>query len=70
MSVSPRRPARDPLISRQYEPSRIQFDSLVSAYASVLPGVSCRLGASDRRLGEPDRANAPGGRLRSSVVGA
>jgi hypothetical protein len=32
MSISPRRPKRNPLISRRYEPSRLQHDSLVSAY--------------------------------------
>jgi len=70
MSMSPRRPAPTPLISRRFEPSRIQLESLVSAYAYVLPNISCRLDVTARRRGEPDRANAPGGRLRSSVMGA
>jgi hypothetical protein len=32
MSTSPRRPPPAPLISRQYEPSRLRYDSLISAY--------------------------------------
>jgi hypothetical protein len=70
MSTSPRRTPPTPLISRQYEPSRLQTDSLTPAYLLVIPGVARRLGAPARRCGEPGRADAPGGHSRSSVVGA
>jgi hypothetical protein len=70
MSTSPRRPPPAPLISRQYEPSRLQTDSLISAYLLVIPDVSRRLGAPARRSAEPGRADAPGGHSRASVVGA
>jgi hypothetical protein len=70
MSMSPRRPARNPLISRRYEPSRLQHDSLVSAYASVLPIISRLLGAPAARPRACDRVEAPRGPLKSSVGGA
>jgi hypothetical protein len=70
MSTFPRRPSPSPLISRQYEPSRLQYDSLISAYLLVMPDVSRRLGSPARRPGEPGRADAPGGHSRHSVVGA
>jgi hypothetical protein len=70
MSTSPRRPPPAPLIRRQYEPSRIQHDSLISAYLLVAPNVSRRLGSPARRPGEVGRTDAPSGRSRTSVVGA
>jgi hypothetical protein len=70
MSMSPRRPARNPLISRRYEPSRLQSDSLVSAYASVLPSISRQLGSPAGRPGAGDGVEAPRGPLKSSVGGA
>jgi hypothetical protein len=70
MSTSPRRPPSAPLISRQYEPSRLQYDSLISAYLLVTPNVSRRLGSPARRAGEADGFDAASGRSRRSVVGA
>jgi hypothetical protein len=70
MSTSPRRPAPDPLISRQYEPSRLQSDSLISAYGLVVPVVSRRLGPPGRRPGELGGARTRGGDLRPSAAGA
>jgi hypothetical protein len=70
MSTSPRRPGRDPLISRQYEPSRLQYDSLISAYALVIPAISRRLGPPARHPGEPGGARGRGGHLRPSAAGA
>lgn len=70
MSTSPRRPPPAPLIRRRYEPSRLQFDSLISAYLLVIPGVARRLGSPARRPGEPGRADSLGGHSRPSVVGA
>jgi hypothetical protein len=69
MSTTPRRSAPASLIRRRYEPSRIQRDSLISAYAIVIPVVS-RLAPPTRRLGEPDGARAQGGNLRPSAAGA
>ena len=70
MSTSPRRPPLAPLISRRYEPSRLQYDSLISAYLLVTPDVSRRLGSPARRPGKAGRTDAPSGRSRPSVVGA
>jgi hypothetical protein len=70
MSTSPRRPPPAPLISRHYEPSRLQYDSLISAYLLVILDVSRHLGAPARRCDEPGWADAPGGHSRPSVVGA
>jgi hypothetical protein len=70
MSTSPKRSPPAPLLSRQYEPSRLQYDSLISAYSLVMPDVSRHLGAPARRSDEPDWADAPGGHSRPSVVGA
>ncbi len=70
MSTSPRRPPPVPLISRQYEPSRLQYDSLISAYLLLMTDVSRPLGAPARRSDETGRADAPGGHSRPSVLGA
>jgi hypothetical protein len=70
MSISPRRPPRHPLISRRFEPSRLQHDSLVSAYSSLLPTISRRLGISPGHPGRPERVKARRGPLKSSVGGA
>jgi hypothetical protein len=70
MSMSPRRPARNPLISRRYEPSRLQHDSLVSVYASLLPSISRHLGKPAGHPGVCDGAEIPRRPLKSSVVGA
>lgn len=70
MSISPRRPARNLLISRRYEPSRLQHDSLVSAYSSLLPTISRRLGISPGHPGMPGHVEPRRGPLKSSVGGA
>jgi hypothetical protein len=70
MSTSPRRPPPAPLISRQYEPSRLQYDSLIVVYSLVIPEASRQLGSPARRPGESDRADAASGYSRPSVVGA
>ncbi len=70
MSTPARKPALDPLISRQYEPSRLQHTSLRSAYVLIIPAVSRRLGPSARRRSEPGSARARGGDLRHSAGGA
>jgi hypothetical protein len=70
MSMSPRRPTRNPLIRRRYEPSRLQQDSLVSAYSSLLPPISRRLGTSADSPGMPEAVAARRGPLKSSVGGA
>ncbi len=70
MSASPRRPPPAPPISRRREPSRLQYDSLISVYSLVMPNVSCRLGFPARR---PDRdaelvlRDVPSGRLRARL---
>jgi hypothetical protein len=69
MSTSPRRPAFGPLINRQYEPSRLQCDSLMSAYSLVIPAVSRRLGQLARRPGEHDGVRMRSGELRPSASG-
>ena len=70
MSMSPRRPNRNPLIRRRYEPSRLQQDSLVSAYSSLLPTISRRLGILAGHPGLPEGVEARRGPLQSSVGGA
>ena len=70
MSTSPRRPPSVPVISRQYEPSRLQYDSVISVYLLLMSDVSRPLGAPARRSDEPGWADVPGGHSRTSVVGA
>jgi hypothetical protein len=70
MSTSPRRPPPAPPISRRYEPSRLQYDSLISAYLIVMPDVARRLGSPALRSDERAWSDAPGGHSRPSVVGA
>jgi hypothetical protein len=70
MSTSPRRPPPAPLINRQYEPSRLQCNSLIAVYSLVIPEASRQLGSPARRPGEPDCADATGGYSRPSIVGA
>ena len=70
MSTSPRRPAFDPLITRQYDPSRIQKESLVAAYYQLIPISSRRLGSPRSRPGECGRAEVRVGKSRPSAAGA
>ena len=69
MSTSPRRPAHDPPVGRRFEPSRLQHQTLISAYHLVIPAVSRRL-APPRHPGEPGDVRAKGGELRPSAAGA
>jgi hypothetical protein len=70
MSISPSRPARNPLISRRFEPSRLQHDSLVSAYSSLWPTISRRLGISAAHPARLEGLESRRGPLKSSVGGA
>ena len=70
MSKSPRRLTPDPLISRQYEPSRLQLSSLISAYALAMPIISRRLSPARGRSSEPGGADARVSEPRSSIAGA
>ena len=69
MSTSPSRPDTEPLIGRQYEPSRLQNDSIISAYALVIPPVSRRLGPPGAVPANPATPGR-GGDLRPSAAGA
>ena len=70
MSSFPRRPASDPLITRQYDPSRIQKHSLASAYGRLIPISSRHLGSPRDRPGEGGRAEVRVGKSRPSAAGA
>jgi hypothetical protein len=70
MSSSPRRPVPDPLIIRQYEPSRLQNHSMTCAFERLIPIISRRLGSPRTRPGDPAGANARDGERRPSVAGA
>ena len=70
MSTSPRRPASDPLITRQYDPSRMQHNSLITAYERLLSMFSHRPGSPRSRSGECGRAEVQVNKPRPSVAGA
>lgn len=55
MSSSPRRPAPTPIIARQYDPSRFQHESLVSAYERLIPIISRSLRAPHSNCGDHGR---------------
>jgi hypothetical protein len=70
MSTSPKRPVSDPLITRHYEPSRLQYQSLTCAYERVTPIASRRPGSPRCRAGDPSRAGASVAHLSPSIAGA
>ncbi len=70
MSTPARKPALDPLISRQYEPSRLQDHTLICTYALLIPIASRRFGSPRSQSGEPGRAEAWVGDSRPRVAGA
>src|SRR5262249_42622980 len=70
MNTPPRRLPSPPPISRRYEPSRLQSDSLIVVYSLIMKDASHCPGSCGRRPGEPDRADGANGHRRSLVVGA
>jgi hypothetical protein len=70
MTTPPRRQAIHPLISRQFEFSRLQAESIISAYKILIP-VPSGHGESPRRGRFPlSNPAARPGVSRSSAVGA
>ena len=70
MKTSPKRPVSDPLITRHYEPSRLQDQSLTCASERVIPIASRRPGSRTCRPGDPSKADAWVGHPRPSAAGA
>jgi hypothetical protein len=70
MNTSPSRPVPGPPITRRYEPSRLQCQTLTNAYQRVIPIVSRRPGSPTCRAGDPIRADAWVGHPGSKVAGA
>lgn len=70
MSTSPRRPVSDPLVTRQYDPSRMHNESLASAYDRLFPIISRRFGSPRSHSVESGRAEIQVGKSKSSVAGA
>jgi hypothetical protein len=70
MITSSRRPAPDPLITRQYDPSRLQKEPLSCAYQLLIPIISRRLSSHRCRPGDPGEVDTRVGDPRPSVAGA
>jgi hypothetical protein len=70
MRSSPRRPVHDPLIRRQYEPSRLHSHTIISTYSLLIPIASRRPGSPRSRPGEPGKPEAWVEDSRPEVAGA
>ena len=70
MSPSPRRPVPDPLIRRQFEPSRLRGHTLIFTYSLLIPIASGRPGSPRSRPGEPGKHEAWVQDPRPNVAGA
>jgi hypothetical protein len=70
MNTPPRRLPSPPPISRRYEPSRLQSDSLIVVYSLVIKDAFHRPRSYGRRPGELDRADGAIGHRRPLIVGA
>ena len=70
MSSSLRRPVPDPLIRRQYEPSRLHSHTIISTYALLIPIASRRPGSPRCRPGVPGSPEARVDESRPKLAGA
>jgi hypothetical protein len=69
MNTSPRL-MPSPRVTRQYQPSRLQDQSLIGAYERVIPIVARRRAAATHCPCDPRRAAVRVGPSRSSAAGA